>query len=83
LISHSIAYNKNRIKVIENFPFELRNLPMPAPQIALDLIERFDRNVDAYKSGAYNETRVRREFIDPFFGALGWDVIFLLRAILN
>ena len=47
---------------------------MPAPQIIIDLIERFERNSDAYKSGAYNETQVRREFIDPFFEALGWDV---------
>ena len=47
---------------------------MPAPQIILDLIERFERNQDVYKSSAYNETQVRREFIDPFFEALGWDV---------
>jgi len=47
---------------------------MPAPQIILELIERFERNREAYKSGAYNETQVRREFIDPFFEALGWDV---------
>jgi type I restriction-modification system DNA methylase subunit/predicted type IV restriction endonuclease len=47
---------------------------MPAPQIILDLIDRFERNKDAYKSGSYNETQVRREFIDPFFEALGWDV---------
>ena len=47
---------------------------MPAPQIILDLIERFECNLDDYKSGAYNETQVRREFIDPFFEALGWDV---------
>jgi len=47
---------------------------MPAPQIILDLIERFERNIEAYKSGSYNETQVRREFIDPFFEALGWDV---------
>jgi len=47
---------------------------MPVPQIIIDLIERFERNLDAYKSGSYNETQVRREFIDPFFEALGWDV---------
>jgi predicted type IV restriction endonuclease len=47
---------------------------MPAPQIILDLIERFERNLDAYKSGSYNETQARHEFIDPFFEALGWDV---------
>jgi type I restriction-modification system DNA methylase subunit len=38
------------------------------------LIERFQRNIDAYHSPAYNETQLRREFIDPFFEALGWDV---------
>jgi type I restriction-modification system DNA methylase subunit len=45
-----------------------------APAEVLDLVERFARNRDAYLSGAYNETQVRREFIDPLFGALGWDV---------
>jgi hypothetical protein len=47
---------------------------MPAPPIIVDLMERFERNIDAYKSGSYNETQVRREFIDPFFEALGWDI---------
>jgi type I restriction-modification system DNA methylase subunit len=47
---------------------------MAAPQIIHELIERFDRNIEAYESGKYNETQVRREFIDPFFEALGWDV---------
>ena len=47
---------------------------MPAPQIILDLIERFERNLDAYKAGSYNETQARHEFIDPFFEALGWDL---------
>lgn len=39
-----------------------------------DLIDRFERNLDQYKAGRYNEAQVRREFIDPFFKALGWDV---------
>jgi hypothetical protein len=39
-----------------------------------NLIERFERNIEAYHSPAYNETQLRREFIDPFFEALGWDV---------
>ena len=38
------------------------------------LVERFQRNIDAYHSPAYNETQLRIEFIDPFFEALGWDV---------
>ncbi len=39
-----------------------------------DLVERFQRNIDAYHSPAYNETQLRIEFVDPFFEALGWDV---------
>ncbi len=39
-----------------------------------ELVERFSQNADVYKSGAYNETQVRVEFIDPFFHALGWDI---------
>ena len=39
-----------------------------------NLVERFDRNIDAYRGGNYNETLVRREFIDPMFAALGWNI---------
>jgi type I restriction-modification system DNA methylase subunit len=28
----------------------------------------------AYKKSDYNETQTRRDFIDPFFKALGWDI---------
>jgi len=44
------------------------------PQTVLDLVERFERNLVAYRSGQYKEAQVRREFIDPLFRALGWDV---------
>ncbi len=47
---------------------------MTAPQTILELIERFDRNRRAYKSDQYNEARLRIEFLNPFFEALGWDV---------
>jgi len=47
---------------------------MPAPPIIPDLIQRFERNREAYHSGTYKETQLRHEFIDPFFEALGWDV---------
>ena len=47
---------------------------MSAPQAILELVERFERNRDAYKSASYNETQLRREFLDPFFEELGWDV---------
>jgi len=47
---------------------------LPAPDTILRLIDRFDRNKEEYKNPSYNETQLRREFLDPFFGALGWDV---------
>src|SRR3990172_2395240 len=39
-----------------------------------DLVERFRSNIDAYKKTSYNETQLRREYLDPLFDALGWDV---------
>ena len=47
---------------------------MQPPQTILELVQRFDEHRQAYTSPQYNETQVRREFIDPFFKALGWDV---------
>ena len=47
---------------------------MTAPAEVIELVERFRRNLDVYKRDDYKETRVRVEFIDPFFQALGWDV---------
>ena len=47
---------------------------MSAPDIILELVDRFDRQRDAYRSSDYNEARLRKEFLDPFFSALGWDM---------
>jgi len=47
---------------------------MTAPDAVLELVERFERNRAQYLNPAYNETQVRREFLDPLFTALGWDV---------
>lgn len=47
---------------------------MPVPQTVLDLVARFEANHDSYTSVQYNETQLRREFLDPFFKALGWDI---------
>ncbi len=44
------------------------------PSRVVELIENFDRDIEAYHSQQYNETQLRREFIDPFFEELGWDV---------
>ena len=38
------------------------------------LAERFSEQYDSYKKTDYNETLTRRDFIDPFFKALGWDI---------
>src|ERR1043166_8428439 len=47
---------------------------MSVPQTIRELIERFERQFDVYHSHHYNETQLRREFLDPFFKALGWDI---------
>ena len=47
---------------------------MPAPSEIVDLVRRFDQYYTKYTSPSYNEFQVRKEFIDPFFEALGWDV---------
>lgn len=45
-----------------------------APEGVRRLVERFEHNLDSYTSGKYNETQVRREFVDPLFEFLAWDV---------
>ena len=47
---------------------------MGAPDTIKRLVDTFQRNIDVYKNGSINETQLRREFLDPFFTALGWDV---------
>jgi hypothetical protein len=44
---------------------------MAAPAEIIDLISRFEQHLDAYRAGQYNETQLRRDFLDPFFKALG------------
>ncbi|MDP2424062.1 MAG: N-6 DNA methylase [Bacteroidales bacterium] len=39
-----------------------------------DLVTRFEEQYEFYKRSDYNETLTRRDFIDPFFKALGWDI---------
>ena len=47
---------------------------MNVPDRIKKLTETFEYNLETYKKGSYNETQVRREFIDPFFEELGWDI---------
>lgn len=39
-----------------------------------ELVNRFNEQFTSYKKSIYNETQTRRDFIDPFFKALGWDI---------
>jgi type I restriction-modification system DNA methylase subunit len=44
------------------------------PDVILQLVENFGRNLNNFKSQTYNEAQVRQEFINPFFETLGWDM---------
>jgi type I restriction-modification system DNA methylase subunit len=37
-------------------------------------VDKFERNLEAYKKSSYKEEQIKQEFINPFFKALGWDV---------
>ncbi|MBA3390200.1 MAG: restriction endonuclease subunit M, partial [Rubrobacter sp.] len=47
---------------------------MSVPGKLHGLVERFDENLDAYRSGEYNEAQVRVDFINPLLELLSWDV---------
>lgn len=47
---------------------------MPAPPELKVLIEKFNRNYKQYSSQEYKEAELRKEFIDPLFELLGWDM---------
>jgi predicted type IV restriction endonuclease len=39
-----------------------------------ELVARFGEQLEDYKRADYNETLTCRDFLDPCFKALGWDV---------
>ncbi len=39
-----------------------------------ELVGKFEEFLPHYKSGTYNETQTRIEFVNPFFRALNWDI---------
>ncbi len=47
---------------------------MITPPEIRKLVERYHDNRDDYIASGYKEAQVRKEFIDPFFRALGWDL---------
>ncbi len=48
---------------------------MTAPAIIHSLVNRFRDSRELYRSGRYNEAQLRQEFLNPFFEALGWDMV--------
>jgi hypothetical protein len=55
-------------------PASTRTPEPPCPPSVLELVERFALHRETYRQATYNETQVRREFIDPLLKALGWDI---------
>ena len=43
-------------------------------QTVKSLAQSFEGNIEYYKASSYQEAEVRKDFIDPFFTALGWDL---------
>ena len=48
---------------------------MPAPKKIIELVKSFEEHKEEYKNPSFNETQLRRQFIDEFFAELGWDVV--------
>ncbi|KAF0109634.1 MAG: type ii site-specific deoxyribonuclease [Chloroflexi bacterium] len=53
---------------------EQNSSTQPTPPEVVALVERFTGQRTAYRAGKYNETQLRRDFLDPLFEALGWDM---------
>jgi hypothetical protein len=58
-------------------PLQLRpseSTTVAAPKEIMELVARFEQQLEAYRSGQYKEAQLRLKFLNPFFKALGWDV---------
>lgn len=47
---------------------------MNGKEIIRDLVAKYENNRNSYLSTSYNETQLRRDFLDPLFEAMGWDI---------
>jgi len=47
-------------------------MSLPAPM--RQLVDRFAERLNEYQESSYLEARLRVDFINPMFQALGWDV---------
>lgn len=51
-----------------------RDILSGVPAEIIELVDKFERNLEAYKNPSYKEEQLKQEFINPLFKALGWDV---------
>lgn len=49
---------------------------MSVPTEVVKLVEQFRTEAEAVRSSQYKEAWVRRDYLDPLFTALGWDVAY-------
>lgn len=54
-----------------------------AKALISDLVDRFEEQYDSYKKSGHNETLTRKDFIDPFFSALGWEMNEVLQSAMS
>ena len=47
---------------------------MPAPPELKTLVKRYEDNWKQYSSSSYKEAELRKEFLNPLFELLGWDI---------
>jgi hypothetical protein len=45
-----------------------------APNVVVELIDRFRRNLSDLRLSSYLEAHLRQEFLNPLFKSLGWDI---------
>lgn len=53
---------------------EMPRQAMETPPSLHELVARFRENNEHYRASTYKEFRLRKEFIDPLFELLGWDL---------
>ena len=53
---------------------------MSVPTKVVKLVEQFGKEAEAVRSSRFKEAWVRRDYIDPLFTALGWDVAYERRG---
>ncbi len=46
----------------------------PCPERVLDLVDHYRENRSSYHASGYDEANLRKDFLNPLFAQLGWDM---------